>query len=238
MLSLIVPAYNEQRYIVANLRSLLAQTYKKIEIIVIDNNSTDRTAELAKMPGVRLVKEARQGWPYAVAKGIRVSRGEFFAVCDADSRYPPDFARKVIKAFSANPNVVGVYGPIDIWDDSRIVSAGAKAFFTAWGSVSLRLGQPFSVGMNFAIRKSAYRSSGGYDVRAYDGSAFDVFLGRRLMRLGKVVYLRSNVVSTSSRRIRKEGLLRATRHFVESQMEVARGSKPKVSYKQYNKTYR
>ncbi len=67
--SIIVPAYNEEENIEATLKSLLSQTYKNYEIIVVDNNSKDRTKQIAEKY-VRTITETKQGYIYAVVRGV------------------------------------------------------------------------------------------------------------------------------------------------------------------------
>ena len=93
VISVIVPAYNEQALIGRCLDSLLNQSLDKeaYEIIVIDNGSTDATASIAIEKGVRVEREAEKGYVHAIRHGIDVSQADIIAFTDADCRVPPDW---------------------------------------------------------------------------------------------------------------------------------------------------
>lgn len=88
-ISVIVPVYNTERYLEEALRSLLAQTLRPAEIIVIDDGSTDRTPEIAQAFGdlIRYARQENAGTPAARNHGLRLARGEMIAFLDADDRY-------------------------------------------------------------------------------------------------------------------------------------------------------
>src|SRR5258708_13450803 len=94
-LSLVIPAYNEERYLKACLEAVAQQTISPIEVIVVDNNSTDKTADIAQSYNfVRLVSEKKQGRGHARNKGFdlaigdNIGRVEFDTVLSPDSFYP------------------------------------------------------------------------------------------------------------------------------------------------------
>ncbi|OYY65630.1 MAG: hypothetical protein B7Y51_02740 [Burkholderiales bacterium 28-67-8] len=88
-ISVIVPVYNTERYLEEALRSLLAQTLRPAEIIVIDDGSTDRTPEIARAFGdvIRYARQENAGSSAARNHGLRLARGEMIAFLDADDRY-------------------------------------------------------------------------------------------------------------------------------------------------------
>lgn len=88
-LSLIIPAYNEERHLVSCLDSVAAQTVLPDEVIVVDNNSTDRTREIAlSYPFVRVVSEKQQGIVYARDAGFNAARYRLLGRIDSDSILP------------------------------------------------------------------------------------------------------------------------------------------------------
>lgn len=102
-LSIIIPAYNEENHLKHCLDAIAKQTDKPDEVIVVDNNSTDKTAEIAKgYPFVRLIHESRQGIVYARDAGFNASRSELIGRIDADTRLTPGWVARV-KQFYAKP---------------------------------------------------------------------------------------------------------------------------------------
>ena len=91
--SVIIPTYNNADLIGKAVVSVLTQTYRDFEIIVVDNASTDRTGEIAQSySGVRVVREDRKGLPSARQAGLDASVGDIVAYIDADTRMPEGWA--------------------------------------------------------------------------------------------------------------------------------------------------
>lgn len=101
--SIIIPAYNEERYLGACLEAIAAQTLQPYEVIVVDNASTDRTAEIAaQYPFVKLLQEPIRGRAYAQATGFNAASGDVVARIDADAVIPPNWVDHVA-TFYADP---------------------------------------------------------------------------------------------------------------------------------------
>ncbi|HET6924501.1 MAG TPA: glycosyltransferase family A protein, partial [Candidatus Saccharimonadales bacterium] len=84
-ISLVIPVYNEEDHLDACLRSVMAQRIPFDEIVVVDNNSTDKTLWIARtFPNVRIVRETRQGVVHARSTGFDHARGDIIARIDAD----------------------------------------------------------------------------------------------------------------------------------------------------------
>lgn len=92
LVSVVIPCYNAARTIAATLESVLAQSYRPIEVIVVDDGSSDRSVEIASSfaPAVTVVVQENGGPASARNEGIRRSRGEFIAFVDADDLWHPE----------------------------------------------------------------------------------------------------------------------------------------------------
>lgn len=113
LVSAIVPAYNADAFVEDTLRSLLTQTYENVEIIVVDDGSTDRTAERVeslarKHPQIRLVQQSNMGVAAARNRGIAESHGEFIAPVDADDIWFPEAMTKLVNCFFSSDSHTGV----------------------------------------------------------------------------------------------------------------------------------
>ena len=106
--SVVVAAYNEERWIGACLRSLRAQTHPDLEIIVVDDGSRDRTAQIIAAHGVRLVKTAHRGCGAARDAGAGVASGRVLVFLDADEIYAEDFVEQLVAPL-AEPEVRGTF---------------------------------------------------------------------------------------------------------------------------------
>lgn len=107
LISVIVPARNEARNIERCVRSILAATYPNIEVIVVDDRSTDGTGDLVEAigGGVRLVRgeELPAGWfgkQWALVQGYRVARGELLLFADADTKHEPELIARAVTALT------------------------------------------------------------------------------------------------------------------------------------------
>lgn len=91
----LLPAYNEERSIGPLLKQVSA--YQKSKVIVIDNNSKDKTAEIAKKRGANVLQERKQGKAYAIKTGFENIKSNFAVMLDADNTYDPKDAKKLLK---------------------------------------------------------------------------------------------------------------------------------------------
>jgi len=111
--SFVIPAHNEQRFLARALRSAQRQTVRDIEIVVVDDHSTDRTSMIvasaaARDPRIRLIPNAGQGFVDAQNTGIRASRGSLIARLDADDIALPRRLERQLAEFDANSALVAV----------------------------------------------------------------------------------------------------------------------------------
>jgi glycosyltransferase involved in cell wall biosynthesis len=122
--SAIVPAYNASAYLAEALDSALAQTFASLEIIIVDDGSTDATAAIADgyaaaYPGrVRVIHQPNAGLPGARNTAIAAARGELLALLDADDVWLPDHLERVVAAFDAEPELALVHANIERIDAS------------------------------------------------------------------------------------------------------------------------
>ena len=101
--SIVIPVYNEERHLKPCLDSLAAQSVAPLEVIVVDNNSTDDTPKIAGAYAfVKLLREPRQGVVFARDRGVRAAKGQIIGRIDADSRLPQDWVKQVT-AFYQTP---------------------------------------------------------------------------------------------------------------------------------------
>ena len=106
-ISCIVPVFNGERYLAEAIASVHAQTSPPLEIIVVDDGSTDRTAEIARSFGapVRLVGQDHRGVSATRNHGARVARGALLAFLDADDLYLPHKLARQLARFVARPGL-------------------------------------------------------------------------------------------------------------------------------------
>ena len=215
-LSFVIPAYNEESYLPACVESILAQTSGmggQVEIIVVNNASTDRTREVAAgYPGVVVVDEMRKGLPFARQAGFAASTGELIANVDSDSRLTEGWVAQVLEAFAGDEKLVALSGPVVYYDLKPSQRVSVRLFYLlAWTLYAmnryvLRAGSMVQGG-NFVLRRDALESIGGFNTAiAFYGEDTDI--ARRLNRVGKVVFTFQLKMYSSARRLKNEGMLR------------------------------
>ncbi len=126
MISVVIPNYNGRRYLEGCLSSLSDQTFKNFETILVDNGSSDGSAEYAKtsFPEVRIVEnENNLGFAGGVNSGIRSSRGEFILTLNNDTIADRNLLRCLAEAMGSDEGV-GMVAPKMLFSDGRINSAG------------------------------------------------------------------------------------------------------------------
>jgi glycosyltransferase involved in cell wall biosynthesis len=104
LVSVIVPCYNGGAFLEAALRSALAQTYSEVEIVVIDDGSTDSSPEIAQRLPVRYIRQQNRGLAEARNAGIRESRGAYVVFLDADDRLKPEAIEIGLRALELRPD--------------------------------------------------------------------------------------------------------------------------------------
>lgn len=116
--SVIIPAFNASRYIRHTLRSVLDQDYRNVEIIVVNDGSTDDTEESVREFGgqVRYLRKKNGGQGSARNAGMAVACGEFFAFVDADDLWLPPKLRLQMELFGSHPDLGLVYSDAVIFD--------------------------------------------------------------------------------------------------------------------------
>ena len=197
--SVVVPAHNEVGFIGDCLNSLLRQDFRgDYEIVVVDNNSTDSTAAMARSFGVTVVAETRPGVCWAREAGTLLASGEIVVSTDADTVFDRCWLARIDAAFRSDPELVAVAGPCCFVDAPWWGRVYAGCLFRSVNFLSRATGRvPYVAAANIAFRKSAWQ---GYDTQATQGGD-ELDLLRRLRRRGRVWFDPGNPVFTSSRRM-------------------------------------
>ena len=232
-ISIVVPAYNEEKYIGDCLQSIVANRTDDIfEIIVINNASTDGTAEVAgKFPGVRVVAEPQKGLTRARQRGLTEAKGDFVAYLDADTRMPTEWLATVKKEFSRDPRMVSLSGPFHYYDlppGKKMIAEGRwglTAMPTFW-MVGFMI-----LGANFIARREALIQAGGFDANiSFYGEDTDI--ARRLNKIGKAKFSMRFFIIGSGRRLMEEGIFRTFSRYAMNYFSTALYHKPLT--KQHN----
>lgn len=199
--SIVIPAFNEEALLPECLASFAQQDFAgKVEIIVVDNNSTDRTAPIAAEHGARVVFEPVPGVCAARQAGTVYATGDIVISADADTTYPVTWLSTIDRAFRADPAIVAVAGPAHWMQAPRWGRMYERLLFGLISLVFQLTGQVYYISAaNIAFRRSAWS---GYDTALTQGGD-ELDLLRNLRRAGQVIFLRDNPALTSPRRMNR-----------------------------------
>lgn len=194
-ISVVVAARNEATHIPSLIHSLSTQTYADFEVIIIDDHSSDQTADLIRScgyPFVRYLLSPGQGKKSALVAGIGIAQGELIVTTDADCTPPATWLQSINERFTSAHNML--IGPVVIASDGKLLSALQQLEFAsiigmtaAWS----KLGIPIMCnGANLAFLKSRFMEVGGYEGNMQIASGDDEFLLRKFQKLrGKISFV-------------------------------------------------
>jgi GT2 family glycosyltransferase len=156
--SVVIPCHNYARFLGEAIESVLGQTHRPLEVIVVDDGSVDNTGEVAaRYPGVTLLSQPNKGVCAATNDGVRASTGNFIMRLDADDVLAPAYIEEMLDALAHDPEAAFAY-------------ADGNYFGEASGPVPLQPFDPEALAEGaYAVclalmRRSAYERVGGYDL--------------------------------------------------------------------------
>jgi len=180
--SVVIPSYNCARYLAPTVDSVLAQTYRPWEIIVVDDGSTDRSMQVLKPYGraIKYLYQENRGEPAARNLGIRSATGEFVACLDADDLWLPDKLELQMGYFAEHPNCALVYTDTSTFDDSGVLDESLRVRFNqtfASGNLFCQLFRETIFGSGSVVfRKSCVERVGHFDEEFLIGSDYEMWL--------------------------------------------------------------
>jgi glycosyltransferase involved in cell wall biosynthesis len=195
LVSAVIPAYQAAAYVRDAVESVLQQTYRPLECIVVDDGSTDATPQVADDFGdeVRLVRQENRGVSAARNRGVREARGEFLAFLDADDCWLPARIEQQMEVFERRPKLEAVVCA------TQVVDAGLKPHGTIRQDPAIRVedlllcrASVVSASSNLLVRRGALEAIGGWD-EALSTSA-DWAMTFRLLQRGRLATIAEPLV--------------------------------------------
>ena len=190
MVSVILPVYNGDDMIEESIRSVLAQTYRNFELIIVDDGSTDRTPKIVdrwakKDKRIRVIHQPNAKLPRALNKGFSYARGEFLTWTSADNRMHKDFLEKLVDYMQRNPKLAMCYANLRAIDakgepmkDNAWYPRGEQTGNVYLPNAVLRLNTypENTIAAAFMYRRAIPDLLGGYDPQLYTVEDYDYWM--------------------------------------------------------------
>ena len=200
VVSVIIPSYNEAEYLPKLLERLNLQTFRELEVIVADNNSSDGTADIARSMGARVVEG---GMPAEGRNsGARAAEGEYLFFFDADVKVARSFIKKAIKEMRSRGAELATCETVPLSNVAldRFMHKAANFF------VKINLERdPHAPGFCILVSRRVFEATGGFDESLELAEDHDFV--KRAAQHAPLVFLEKVRLMVSVRRYRKEGRL-------------------------------
>ena len=203
-ISIIVPAYNEEKTITSTIQSLQKLVYPNYEIIVVDDGSTDQTYQKAiqtQNSQTRIIHQQNKGKPNALNTGITQSSGDIILTVDADTTLHKDALTKIANHFANNPKIGAIAGNVKIKREPTFINTLQSAEY-ATGINLVRKAQSVLgcvlvvPGPIAAIKKEAIQKTGGFSEETF-AEDFDITLA--ILKAGyRIEYEETSIAYTDA----------------------------------------
>ncbi|MFB5084288.1 glycosyltransferase [Symbiobacterium thermophilum] len=178
--TVVIPAYNAARYLAEAVESALNQTYSNLEVLVVDDGSTDRTPFLLERYGraIRTIRKRNGGTPSALNEGIRQARGEWIAWLSADDAFLPEKLAKQMAYAEAHPECALIYTNWFVVDGrGKTVSHLASPTFRSRADQVEKLLRGCVInGSTTLVRRDVYLRAGLFDESLPQAHDWDMWL--------------------------------------------------------------
>lgn len=203
-ISVVIPVFNEEKYLDRCLKSLKNQQVSPDEIIVVDNNCTDNSIKIAKKYRTRIIKEKKQGMIFARNRGFDAARFEVIARCDADTILPKNWIKKIKESFQKN-KIEALAGLVSFYDHWLLKK---NLFFSKlyFKIMKLLLGHEVLAGPGMALTKKIWRKIKNEVCLNEKKVHEDIDLAIHIAKYGRIKFDPDFLVFASSRRIKNNPL--------------------------------
>ncbi|MCB0363923.1 MAG: glycosyltransferase [Bdellovibrionaceae bacterium] len=182
--SIVIPVYNAEDYLVETLESLLAQTYTKVEILAVNDGSSDGSSEILQRYSeqVRVFSQANAGQAVALNKGWSMASGELFGYLSADDILKPGAIETLVHSLLNESDIIGVYPDYELINEKgQAIKEVHAPEFSLEDLVIKGICQP---GPGAIFKRDAYERTGGWNPALRQLPDYDFWL--RLTRFGEL----------------------------------------------------
>lgn len=197
MISVVIPLYNKEKQIVKTLQSVFAQTYTDYEIVIVNDGSTDRSADVVESinaPRIRLIHQHNAGVSAARNLGISEACGDYIAFLDADDEWKPTYLETIIQLINKYPHCYVFAANYEFRNSKEKVTptifrhlpfSGSDGILTNYFEVAATSHPPLWTSA-VVVKKSAFESVGGFPIGIKSGE--DLLTWARLAHRYSIAY--------------------------------------------------
>jgi glycosyltransferase involved in cell wall biosynthesis len=181
LVSVVIATHNMADYLPAAVQSVLAQTYRRLEVVIVDDGSTDGTEDVLRQfeedPRIRICRQQKSGQPVAKNNGIRLCTGGIVGFCDADDMWLPDKLAVQVPAFAVAPTVGVVYSKaIRLLQHTQQVETISGTDFPAGRVTKALFVENFVPFGTALVRRECFDNLGMFDERYPMGIDWELWL--------------------------------------------------------------
>ncbi len=221
--SVVIPVFNEEKYIENCLKKLFKQEIPPAEIIIVDNNCTDTTIQIAKRFDVKIINEPKQGMIAARNKGFEMAKYDIIARCDADTLVPVDWTKKIIYNFE-HYDIDALTGPHYFFD---FLSYFKKPMVLLTGLLAYKMGTLFIkhdvlYGANMALSTKVWKKVKNEVCLDELETQEDTDLALHIHKYGNIRFDWNLIVGISARRMKRDPITFLIRYPLRSYSNMNR----------------
>ncbi len=197
LVSVIIPNYNYEKFIAQTIESVLSQTHKELEILVIDDESKDNSIEVLESFGdkITVIRQKNAGVSAARNNGIQKSNGEFIAFLDADDLWKPAKIEKQLEKFEEDETIGLVHCSVELIDlNNEVIGENREGMEgdVAEEFLKFQKGVVIGAGSTGLVRRKVFDEIGGFDLRLSTAADWD--FSYRLATKYKIGFVREPLV--------------------------------------------
>lgn len=224
--SVVIPCFNQAHFLGEAIESVLAQTYPHVEVVVVDDGSTDNTAAVVeRYPSVRYIRQSNQGVSEARNTGLRITNGDYLVFLDADDRLVRDALKTGVDYLTSNQEIAFVSGHYNlVAADGKLLGEPAVPCVENGHFEALLRGCYIHLPASAIFRRSLFEHVGGFSPSVGPCADHDLYL--RVARAFPIACHHSVVADyrfhSASMSRKPDEMLRAAARVLESQREYSK----------------
>jgi glycosyltransferase involved in cell wall biosynthesis len=218
LVSVIIACYNGERYLQEAIESALAQSHRGVEIIVVDDGSTDGSSQIAQKFPVRYIRQENRGLTESRNLGIGVSRGNYVVFLDADDRLRPEAIETGLRVMAEHPDCAMAVGDhLFVSSDGSYLSNSRKPCLQSSHYEELLKSNFIEMISSVLFRRSALVETGGFDTSLRVAEDYELYL-----RIARVYPICCHPALTAEYRIHQANTSRNSELMLRMTLQVLR----------------